>query len=236
MTSGTRVGLLDSGVAPELAAHLVGARCFALDRQSDQTVPDPVGHGTTLARIILAQAPGTGLLNAQIFGHANVVEAAVAAAGLDWLVAERACLVNMSLGLAEDRQILAQSCAAARRAGVVLLAASPARGGAVYPAAYPGVIRITGDARCAPGEISALGTAQADFGACVTQSMDAAGPKAGGASFAVAHACGVLARQFGDGARITAEAARRYLDSIARYRGPERRNTATSSTAADHRN
>ncbi|MFR0692982.1 hypothetical protein ACLUTX_26560 [Enterobacterales bacterium AE_CKDN230030158-1A_HGKHYDSX7] len=51
---------------------------------------------------------------------------------------------------------------------MLVCASSPARGEPVFPASYPGVIRVTGDARCAEGEWSWLDSPQADFGAAVT--------------------------------------------------------------------
>ncbi|MOA36453.1 Subtilisin NAT precursor [compost metagenome] len=97
-------------------------------------------------------------------------------------------LINLSLGLRHDRPLLRAACQRALDAGIVLCAASPAQGEAVYPASYPGVLRISGDARCAPGQWSWLGSAQADFGAPVT-----AGGLAG-ASLACATLSGQIAR------------------------------------------
>jgi hypothetical protein len=231
MSTGPLVGLLDSGVAAALGERVAAARRFRLDAGREiETAPgggDDLGHGTALARIILAGAPTARLLDARVFDDAMVTSAAVAAAGLDWLVAEGAALVNMSFGLRHDRAVLAEACARAAQGGVILLAAAPARGAPVYPGAYPEVIRISGDARCAPGQISALGGGQADFGAHPkpSQGFEGAGP-AGGASFAVPHAAALLAAHLGQHPQTDQAAARRHLEAIASYHGPERRSSA----------
>ncbi len=158
-----------------------------------------------------------------MFLRAWATAPAVVAAGLNWLVEQDCQLVNMSFGLRQDRRVLREACLAARRAGAVLVAAAPARGPAVFPSAYDGVVRVTGDARCAPGEFSRLGTAQADFGACV-RGAQAGDRPCGGASFAVARVTAALAAHLGAGGDARDVAA--YLRGIARYQGPERKRGA----------
>ena len=98
---------------------------------------------------------------------------------------------------------------------MILIAAVPARGGVVYPGGYAGVIRVSGDARCAPGEISALGGAPADYGACPA---DVDG-RPGGASFAAARLTGLLASRLSE----SESDPRALLDALARFHGRERR-------------
>ena len=94
----------------------------------------------------------------------------------------------------------------------------------MFPSSYPGVLRITGDARCGGGEISHLATAQADFGACVRAPEE--GTAVAGASLAVAHAAGLVAAHFLAGGARGEAAARAHLAAIARYHGPERKTGA----------
>lgn len=206
----TTVGLLDSGVAAALSAHLRASRAFV-----DAPAPDPRGHGSAIARIVLHHVPYAPLLDARVFAERQRATPEAVAAGLDWLREEGARVVNMSFGLRHDRAVLRQAVAAARAAGMILIASVPARGGTVYPGGYPGVIRVSGDARCAPGEISALSGAPADYGAC-PQDVDG---RYGGASFAAAHLTGVLARHLSE----TDRDPRALLDRLARFHGRERR-------------
>ncbi len=212
-----RVGILDSG----FALSALAGRAFlpradgGVDEGSVEN--DRFGHGSAVAEIITGLAPGAALLNAQIFGPGGSTSAAAAAAGLLWLCGEAVDIVTLSFGLLTDRPVLRDAVEAI---SAVMLGAAPARGELVYPSAYPGVLRVTGDARCSPGEISHLYTTQSDFGACVR------GPSGDCASMAVGHAAGLLAAHFdATGARGKA-AARAYLESIATYHGPERKIVA----------
>ncbi len=137
-----------------------------------------VGHGSSVARTILAAAPSASIVNAQVFHDAIAAPPAAIAAALGWVVERGARVVNLSFGVRQDREVLRLACAAARAAGAILLAAAPARGSRVFPASYPGVIRVSGDARCAPDEVSRLASAQADFGACPATIDGACGARA----------------------------------------------------------
>ena len=230
MNARLAVGLLDSGIAPPLTDHVLAARRFRLasDGATVESAPtDAPGasHGSALAEIILAKAPGAALFDAQVFASSRPGAPAVAAAGLDWLVGEGVRIVTMSFGLRHDRAVLRKACANALRAGVILLGAAPARGAPVWPAAYDGVIRVTGDARCAAGEVSALDSAQADIGAH-PRPLDNHGEDAGigGASFAVAYAAGLLAARFAEEPDPTREAALAWLRTVACHHGTERRS------------
>lgn len=200
---GLRIAVVDSGCAPVQAPQVQAAAAFELGDIGVRQVPasaDTLGHGGRVAEILLHCAPQAELLVAQVFRERLTTTAAQVAAAIDWAVANGARLVNLSLGLREPRPVLAEACARALAAGVVLCAAAPARGQAVYPAAFPGVLRVTGDARCAPGELAAIGTAEVDFGAHV-RPLD--GSLAGaGASMACAWLSGQAARQLAEGASM----------------------------------
>ncbi|HRP96607.1 MAG TPA: S8 family serine peptidase [Rhodocyclaceae bacterium] len=218
------VGVVDSGAGPEQASW-IGA-CAAFDLVEGRVVrrdagPDRLGHGSALIDVIAALAPGVCFVVAQVFHERPTTTAAQVAAAIDWLVAQRVGLINLSLGLSRDRELLREACERALRAGVLLCAAAPARGEAVYPAAYPGVFRMTGDARCARAELSHLDTRQADFGAHV-RPLDGSAT-GGGASLGCAHLSGHLARYLAAGGARRPSAARAWLIEQASYRGPEQR-------------
>jgi hypothetical protein len=228
MPESVLIGLIDSGVAAEQALYVAGEQRFWLDPQErvavGAAVPDRLAHGAALAEIVLASAPQAHLLNAQVFDGARPRAPAVIAAALDWVVAEGARVVNMSFGLRQDRVALRQACDAATAAGVILVCSTPARGGPVYPAAYAGVLRVCGDARCAPGELSALPDGPAHLGACPRPHGRASDPPAnGGASFGAAHATGLLAAFFVAHPDASRRDALNHLESLCRYRGRERR-------------
>lgn len=217
-----RVGLIDSGVAAGDAAHLLASRGFARGPAgvavATAAVADTLGHGATLARLLLSR-PGLRLASAQVFTQRLSCTAAQVVAALEWLLQLEVRVVNLSFGLRRDDPDLAEVCARAVAAGVVLVAAAPARGAAVYPASYPGVIRATGDARCAVDDISWLATAQADFGAHVRCDTSALA----GASIACARLTAVIADCLRDCPEASSEQLHATLVSRSRFRGPERR-------------
>lgn len=162
------VAVVDSGVGtpPEHGVTRVvrfvdeGSRVL---RQAP--IEDPIGHGTVVAAIVASSPRPVRLLIAQVLNERGVSTAAALAAAVDWAVQCRADLLHMSLGLAADRAVLRAAIGRAVEARTLIVAATPARGVATYPACYSGVIRATGDARCGREQISYLGTSAADFGA-----------------------------------------------------------------------
>ncbi len=225
------VGLLDSGVDPALVPA-EWPRCSFLPDDAGNVLcredgaPDRLGHGTALARIILGDTTKICISVARIFSDRMVCTPAAAAAGLDWLIRRGARIVNMSFGLTQDRAVLRDACARATAAGALLVAAAPARGRPVFPASYHGVVRVSGDARCRPGELSILGGAQADFGACVGRPGDDGGYETtGGASFAAAHFTGLAAEALSAAPGADNRDVLYLMERRSSYHGPERRGT-----------
>jgi len=221
-----RVGIVDSGSSAAQTAQVADAAAFVRgdgdgDVRRIAACDDLLGHGSLVGDIVLHCAPPAELLVAQVFRERLATTAAQVAAAIDWLVGHGAAIINLSLGLREPRPVLEAACRAALDAGVVLCAASPAHGAPVYPAAFAGVLRATGDARCERFEISALAAAHADFGAHVRPMH---GTLAGaGASMACAHLSGHVARYLAEGGRADPDALRAWLTAQARYHGLERR-------------
>ena len=218
-----RVGLIDSGVTGIAARRVAASRGFRSGPEGhcleSAAVDDRLGHGTALAGILLGASPACVLLNAQVFTDKLSCSAQQVAAALAWLVDEGVQLVNMSFGLREYRTSLRAACDRALEAGVVLVAAAPARGGPVIPAGFPGVIRATGDARCSESQISCLATAQADFGGHVR----AAGHGVAGASVGCANVSARAIQHLANTPGVSAGRLRQWLVTQASYQGPERR-------------
>ncbi len=159
-----RVGIVDSGgPGGSLGSPLAGARRFFATQTgtvaSAPAVPDRLGHGTRVEAVLRRALPGVIPVHAQVFDDRPVTSAARVAAAVTWLVEEAGVrLICLSLGLPHDRQVLRDAVNSARATGAILVAAAPAQGVPCYPAAYPGVIAATGDARCGFDDISLLGT------------------------------------------------------------------------------
>jgi hypothetical protein len=153
-----RVGLIDSLGNWPGAADASAFVDYGNAIEHRGTVADPSGHGSAIAGLLTAAAPEFGLLLGQVFVEGGSATGAVVAAAIDWALDRHANLLHLSLGLAANRVVLAAAIGRAVAAGCIVVASTPAWGTPVYPAAYayPGVIRATGDARCAPGELSRL--------------------------------------------------------------------------------
>ncbi len=221
-----RVGVIDSGgPADDPPGERAAARAFLADGSAHPVEPDRLGHGSAVAAIIRRAAPGAAILHAQVFDHRPVTSALRVAAALRWFAAlegkARPDLICLSLGLAADRAPLRAACELLTAQGAVLVAAHPARGPACYPAAYPGVIAATGDARCGWDEISQLGPAL--FGAWCNSPEQGAGGM-GGASLGAARIAGHLAAMMSEAGRLDGPAARAALAARARHRGPEQKH------------
>ncbi|MDO5706491.1 MAG: S8 family serine peptidase [Paracoccus sp. (in: a-proteobacteria)] len=204
---GARVGIVDSG-GP--AAQMAGARSFT----RLPVAPDHLGHGSAVAGVIARAAPDARLIHAQVFADRPVTNADAVAQAVDWL-APQCDIVVLSLGLAADRAALCDAVAAAQTRAV-LVASSPARGRICWPAAYPGVVAATGDARCGWDELSSLpgGIIGAWCG-----SPEQGGSAMGGASLAAARVVGHLA----DAGPAAWVAPLDWLHTRAAHHGAERR-------------
>ena len=173
---------------------------------------------------------------AQVFLNERAASAAALAAAVDWAADQHAELIHMSVGLEADRAVLAAAIARAVAAGCIIVASSPARGAPVYPAGYANVIRATGDARCAPDEVSCLSSGL--FGGCprfasagdTSGGMSGAGVMSGGASVGAAHVTRAI---ISGSKRESAAAAAAALTARARYVGPERRVPSRADKICD---
>ena len=219
-----KVAIIDSGIGSKLDAN-VGAR-VALHLAEDGQVQcsagdriDSIGHGTAVASLILATASRCSLLSAQVFDAARPTAARVIAAAVDWCVAEGARVINLSLGLRDDRRVLRESCLGAISRDVLLVASHPARGAVTYPAVYPGVLAVTGDIRCGEGDCSSIEHDRL-FGA---SAMPPNGFSGGGASYAAARMAGLAAFFFEVNPAATSMDFKNHLQAIVRFHGREQR-------------
>jgi subtilisin family serine protease len=223
-----RVAVFDSGIGLPTAAAVTQSRRFVDegDRVLDEPpIADPIGHGTIVASIIAGAHRPVELLIAQVLNERARCTPATLAAATVWALEQEAELLHFSLGLPHDRAVLGSAIAAATAVGVLVIAAAPARGLTAYPAAYPGVIRTTGDARCNDTQISFLDSAAADFGACAMYQTPS-GQVSRGASIGAAHVSRYLVTHLPTGLAVS-----EVYESLVRraaFHGPERHHPAAS--------
>lgn len=223
-----RVGVIDSGFRQNQLNWVDDSAAFYLHDGGlwmGESTYDAMEHGARIIDIIHYHYPDSIFLSAQVFNERGITTAAQVAAAIDWLCEEGVQIINLSLGLRDDREVLAQAIARAVSKGIIISASSPARGDPVYPSAYPGVFRMTGDARCSVNEITCLETEFADFGGHVL-GLDNEQAKAG-ASLGCAHMSGHLVKLIAEfqasseAFDIATLAAK--LKQQSSYFGPERR-------------
>lgn len=149
--AGVRLGLVDGSAAadhPALRRARVSQRAFA---PGGARVTD---HATAVASLMVGAAgpfrgaaPGASLYVADVYGTTPAGGSAEAIArGLSWLAQNRVPVVNISL-VGPKNRLLERSVAALNARGVVVVAAVGNDGPAappLYPAAYPGVVAVTG--------------------------------------------------------------------------------------------
>jgi len=197
-----RVAVIDSGVHAA-HPHVQGiAEGIAIDtdgrEHADYT--DRLGHGTAVTAAIREKAPDAELLAIKVFDRELTTTAVALVSAIDWALRQRAHVINLSLGTAnqEHEAALTRAVECANAASVAIVAAAPQPGARWLPGAIAGVIRVELDWTM-PRDACRVDLA----GAHIT--ITASGyprPIPGvpaehnlkGASFAVANATGLLAR------------------------------------------
>ena len=222
-----KVAIIDTGIGHGLGMDVAARVAVRLNEDgmvqfSTGNEVDPLGHGSAVARLVVDRAPRCSLLSAEVFYAALPTAANVVAEAITWCVEQGARIINLSLGLREDRNTLRESCLTAIAKDVLLVAAHPARGPATYPANYPGVLAVNGDIRCGQGDCSCI-VKDHLFGA---SPLPPEGFSGGGASYAAARMTGQAAAFFEDHPVATTKDFRIHLLDSALFHGREHRQAA----------
>ena len=106
------------------------------------------GHGTAVAGIIRAKAPGVALYSVKILQDGLRTESRVLAAAIRSSIANDIRVINMSLGTRQIFEIdaLRQACEAAAARNIILIAAGSEE--RVFPASFSCVFGASGDEIC----------------------------------------------------------------------------------------
>lgn len=141
--TGPKIGLIDSGV--DQSVRVSAQRAFS----GDMPVAGP--HGTAIAGLLSSAAPGARIFAADIYGGAPTGGASSALArALGWLATENVAVINVSL-VGPRNQVVEAVVARMVARGFIIVAAVGNDGPAaapLFPAAYDGVVGVTGvDAR-----------------------------------------------------------------------------------------
>lgn len=149
---GVRVAIVDSGVHsghPHVGV-VEGGVAFAADGTRAGDPVDRLGHGTAVTAAIREKAPEAELLPVKVFDRELRATADALVAAIEWAIAERVHLINLSLGTAnpahEARLLAAVSRAAA--AGIGVVAAAEQDGVRWLPGSLAPAIGVTLDWQC----------------------------------------------------------------------------------------
>lgn len=153
--TGVRVAVLDTGIDlshPDLAANIAGGYNAVNPRKAPK---DGNGHGTHVAGTIAAvnnsvgvvgAAPAARLYAVKVLSDSGFGWLSDIIEGIDWSIRNGIQVINMSLGTSSDSQAFHDAVAAARNAGITIVAAAgndgPADSTVNYPARYPEVIAV----------------------------------------------------------------------------------------------
>ncbi len=154
LQSGISVGIIDTEINNQAA--LASANFKAKRFIADNEKASSNDHGSAVAAIIAGSGLGfEGLAQGAVLRSAGVMKeiapginatnTLLVAQALDWMLAEKVQVINMSLGAADD-QVLAAVIKRGLAAGATIVAAAGNGGPQAapsFPAAYPGVIGVT---------------------------------------------------------------------------------------------
>lgn len=143
------VAVIDSGISPHPAFR--EGQLTHLDLTEDGG--DFHGHGTAIASLVAGShpgaegvAPGADLLDVRIAGRDGLSDSFLLAQGIHTAMERGADVINISMGTYGDAPPVAAAVAEALRRGITVVAAvgNDRSGVKVWPAAYPGVISVSG--------------------------------------------------------------------------------------------
>lgn len=154
--SGTRVAIVDSGVAidhDDISDKVVARANFSDTKIAKPEDYDKYGHGTHVAGIVAAThnsigvagvCPDCTILDAKVLNSSGVGSSSAIANGINWAVENGAKVINMSLGQRVSSRTLETAVNNAWNRGVVIVAAAGNAGtqAKIYPGAYPNVIAV----------------------------------------------------------------------------------------------
>lgn len=156
---GVKVCIVDSGVDtthPDLAANIAGGKNFVTvdEKNNISEFKDEIGHGTHVSGIIAAvnddngivgMAPKAQLYHAKVFGNSGSTGWSTVVAGIDWCVANKTQVINMSLGSSTDNEALHAAVKKAHEAGLVIVASAGNSYGRPigFPGAYEEAIGVS---------------------------------------------------------------------------------------------
>ena len=144
------VAVIDSGWNREQAHPRVRSGVSFVDPDDELSAlrsdddDDRNGHGTTCAMLVMEAAPTANILPLRVFGRRLEASISQLRMAIGAAVDERSDIISMSLSTMQENGIegLYAACEAARKAGVIVVAASYRARRCGYPAVFDNVIGV----------------------------------------------------------------------------------------------
>jgi len=144
---GMKIAIIDSGIHPNHphVGNVAGGICIAPRGESNDYL-DRLGHGTAVAGAIREKAPDAALYAVKVFDRALSTNIDAIIRAIEWSMAQRVDIINLSLGTANPAHRARFETALAGDAMVV--SAFEHNGAPLLPGSMPGVIGVTPDCDC----------------------------------------------------------------------------------------
>ena len=157
MSGPVRVGIVDSGVHashPHVNGVAGGVAITAgpagRDGREEPDYIDRIGHGTAVAAVIREKAPEAALFAVKVFHDVLVTRVESLIQGIDWCIAQRMDLINLSLGTQNTAHadLLRAAVNRAAAAGIRMVAAYEDQGVRWLPGSLAGAVPVMLDWDC----------------------------------------------------------------------------------------
>jgi len=144
------IGMVDTGVNPwhsHVRGEVRGCRLY-VDGSGiiceDDDFSDPVGHGTAVAGVLRQALPAAELFVVKVFDNGLSTYPSLLARGILRAAAEGCAVINLSCSVppGPGTGLIADACAAAHQAGVILVAAGQPGQPGLLPAFLPDVYGV----------------------------------------------------------------------------------------------
>lgn len=232
--AGVRVAIVDSGVEgdhPLVQGRLRESHAVVLHEESEEIVDDPAtgdlfGHGTACAGIIVGLAPEVELVSVRVLGADLKGKGRAFVAALEWVVAQRIPVVNLSLSSKSEQLygLFHELADEAYFRNVVLVSAANNVPGPSYPSLFSSVISVAAHDQPDPFRLYYNPEPPVEFGAWGVDVPVAwqggSETVATGNSFAAPHVAGLVARLLSKHPGLTPFEVKAILAAIADNAAP----------------